>query len=689
MADSTPIREFLVSLGFNIKKSEQKDFVDSVTSTTVKVVALGAATAATAAAVVAGVARIADNLERLYFASQRTNTTVENIQAIGYAADNLGASSESALGAIESIARLLRNSPGGEGLLKNIGVQTRDATGGLRDTGALLGDLGKRFAGMPYYRANAYAQALGIDEKTLIAMRAGLGQFSDEYKEMLRKSGVDAEDAARKSHEFMVQVRGIGAAMGLLTQKIMAGIADRLTGAIERFRVGFIANFGKIADAATKVLLLVFSIGDAIGHMVVRGMQVIGYLIDKWNGLSDGSRAIIKWIGLILLAWRALNAGFLSTPLGRIIALISALALLWDDYQTWKEGGKSLIDWSAWAPGIEKAIAGIKWLANTIHESLGFLGDWRAPFELLLAYVTGTWLFGMLGAIGRVATGLAATGGAGVASLAARTLPVAAAGAAGYAAGSLLYNKALRGSKAGDMIGGGVASLLSILGNKDAAYAVGLREHLAQAGAVARPDGAVQGAVARPVGAVSGARPNPNDPRGIRNNNPGNIEYGAWTRAHGAVGAENGNGGRFAAFATAQEGLNAIAALLRSKAYGGGGIDSVSGIISKYAPAKDKNNTAAYIATVAKKLSVGATAHLDLNNPQIMAGLVDAIVRVENGKNPYSRDMLDKAASGKGVQITQTTNITTSGAEPARQVEKAQNGVNDRLVRNMRGSVLQ
>jgi hypothetical protein len=35
---------------------------------------------------------------------------------------------------------------------------------------------------MPYYRANQYAQMLGMDENTLMAMRRGIGQFSAEYR---------------------------------------------------------------------------------------------------------------------------------------------------------------------------------------------------------------------------------------------------------------------------------------------------------------------------------------------------------------------------------------------------------------------------------------------------------------------------------------------------------------------------
>ncbi|MCG5950874.1 hypothetical protein MER83_20630, partial [Acinetobacter baumannii] len=57
---------------------------------------------------------------------------------------------------------------------------------------------------------------------------------------------------------------------------------------------------------------------------------------------------------------------FLASPIGIVLALAAAIAALWDDYQTWKNGGESLIDWSKWEGGIETAIARIKELAELI-----------------------------------------------------------------------------------------------------------------------------------------------------------------------------------------------------------------------------------------------------------------------------------------------------------------------------------
>lgn len=117
-------------------------------------------------------------------------------------------------------------------------------------------------------------------------------------------------------------------------------------------------------------------------------------------------------------------------------------------------------------------------------------------------------------------------------------------------------------------------------------------------------------------------------PRGIRNNNPGNLNF-----AHqpGAV-LEPGPNARFAKFNSAMDGISALKAqLLR---YQNDGINSVQGFISKWAP-PNENDTAAYIQAVSQSMGVTPDAKISLNSPGILAGLMNAIIKFENGINPY------------------------------------------------------
>lgn len=59
-------------------------------------------------------------------------------------------------------------------------------------------------------------------------------------------------------------------------------------------------------------------------------------------------------------------------------------------------------------------------------------------------------------------------------------------------------------------------------------------------------------------------------PRGFRNNNPGNIEFGPFARQAGAVGSD----GRFAVFPDMNAGKHAMVRLLRSWQLCNDGIDA-------------------------------------------------------------------------------------------------------------------
>lgn len=54
------------------------------------------------------------------------------------------------------------------------------------------------------------------------------------------------------------------------------------------------------------------------------------------------------------------------SPIGLITALAAGIALLWEDYKTWKEGGQSLIDWGKWKPEVDAALKMTRDLQTTV-----------------------------------------------------------------------------------------------------------------------------------------------------------------------------------------------------------------------------------------------------------------------------------------------------------------------------------
>jgi hypothetical protein len=596
------IREFLVSLGYKVDSSGERKFIDGVKNVSKEVAALGVAAVATATAVMAGVTKMANGLEELYFTSQRTRASAENIKALGFAADNLGSSSDAARGSIEALAKFLRINPGGESLLKSWGIQTRDANGELRDTAVLLTDLGKLFRSMPYAQAYARANVLGIDEKTLQALIKGTDEFSDRYKQILARYGLDVTKATELYHQFNISLRDLK------------------------------ANF------------------EVLGTVV--GTRIIGILNEleyRWDSIDASTKDNIKTVAEWVAGLVAGMAIILGGPVVWIGALAAAIALLWDDFKVWKEGGKSLIDWGKWKPEIDLAKAGIDMIGDGLN-NLWAIAKFAWP------HIVEGW----------------------------HELTEAVKEAYEWV---MKVVHAVEGSKAVQWV------LEKTQGTRDAvgaAYSKGFQWLKASVDAGMTPDAKKDAAAfgnaasqiwnqitGKPYEHGQPGAPAPADgsqPLGIRQNNPGNLRTGP--------------GGTFGSYATPQEGLNALSNQLglyfngQSRAAGFQKLQTIRDIISKYAPSSE-NNTPAYIADVAGRLGVSPDAQLNLNDVATKAKLMQAITLHEQGRNPYSDAQYQQAA---GAQLSTQTTINVYGPgnpqETASAVGREQDSVNQRLVRN-------
>ena len=119
-------------------------------------------------------------------------------------------------------------------------------------------------------------------------------------------------------------------------------------------------------------------------------------------------------------------------------------------------------------------------------------------------------------------------------------------------------------------------------------------------------------------------------PRGIRNNNPGNIVAGdKWL-------GRTGTDGKYVKFKSSVYGIRAIGKVINTyeKRYK---INTVKGIITRWAPPSE-NNTQRYIKFVCSETGLKPTEKLNifdakgkLKNERTLKSLISAIVKMENG----------------------------------------------------------
>ena len=196
-----------------------------------------------------------------------------------------------------------------------LGVSLLDSTGKARQLDDVMLDLADRFSTMDRTKAYTLAQQMGIDEgtfNTLSRGRAEMQRMLDIQREMYHSSEADIENS-RKLTEARAVLNAQWESLKLMIGNALIPAVTFLTEVVSKF-VGFLVKH----EHVTKGVFL--GIATAIGVFLI-------------PMLMTATAAVFAFI-----------APF--TPLiAAVVGLGAAFGLLYDDYKTWAEGGKSLFDW--------------------------------------------------------------------------------------------------------------------------------------------------------------------------------------------------------------------------------------------------------------------------------------------------------------------------------------------------------
>lgn len=134
-------------------------------------------------------------------------------------------------------------------------------------------------------------------------------------------------------------------------------------------------------------------------------------------------------------------------------------------------------------------------------------------------------------------------------------------------------------------------------------------------------------------------------PRGIRNNNPGNIRWGENWKGLDPDGRQKDKS--FCVFEEPKWGIRALCKVLLTY-YRKHNLNTVREIINRFAPANE-NDTKAYVNHVAKLLGVEPDEKISVCDAKVMFTLITAIIQHENGQQPYSEEVIKGAMLMAGI----------------------------------------
>ncbi|ECH6324985.1 hypothetical protein FP135_10785 [Salmonella enterica] len=156
--------------------------------------------------------------------------------------------------------------------------------------------------------------------------------------------------------------------------------------------------------------------------------------------------------------------------------------------------------------------------------------------------------------------------------------------------------------------------------------------------------------------------------RGVRNNNPGNL-----VASNQGWDGELTSDGKFSRFDTPEHGIRALAKNMRTY-QNKHDLNTVSEMISRFAPPEDHNDTPTYIKAVAGMMGVDPSQRIDTSNIGTLTKLVNGIITVENGSNPYTNQQIsDGVLAAMGAK--QLPQVTKAEHRPADAGATASGGV--------------
>ena len=153
-----------------------------------------------------------------------------------------------------------------------------------------------------------------------------------------------------------------------------------------------------------------------------------------------------------------------------------------------------------------------------------------------------------------------------------------------------------------------------------------------------------------------------NVPDGILYHNPGNLRnFGEKWNGLDIVTTEKlrreaqreGDTG-FYAFLTPADGIRAIVITLKTysekaRAADGSAVDTIQELVERWAPASDNNPVESYVSFLCRETGARKHEEMDFYDYRTMRALVPAIIKFEQGCQPYSDAQIDKGLMMAGL----------------------------------------
>lgn len=312
------LEDYLITLGLKVDKAQEQRFNSALDNLGKTFAALAAGLTAAAATIQATVVAVSKSFDNLYFAAQRTNSTVAGIKALSYAFSQIGASGAEAQSSLEGLSKALRTNPGTAKWLNAQGIATEG-----RKTEAILSDIFEKFGKMPQYLGYQFAEVIGVSEETFNKASKQWPQviaFMKEFEKTQAKFGVDPDKAAESSNKLMTAFRALMMDVDALLTKVTVSLQPQLNQLMADIAKWFEEHQEQVVKILNQILAAVKGLIDDFGSLLRalapvadKFAEMVELLTGEKNSLKVALEVILafmvgKWLAGMLGAFTTLAA---------------------------------------------------------------------------------------------------------------------------------------------------------------------------------------------------------------------------------------------------------------------------------------------------------------------------------------------------------------------------------------------
>lgn len=360
---ATTIKEFLVGLGFEVDEKQLNTFNSGLKRATVMASALGAAATVAAGFITSFVKSAADQLDDLGDAADRIGVASSELAEFEYIAKLTGSTTEAARSSMEGFSRVIGEAATGVGrgaaTFEKLGLNAKDSSGQVKSVSQMMGEVRDKIKDLSKQEQVAILSKLGLDSTLIGAMTQDISALQQEFRQLSEGVGVDLNAATETAGKFNDSWDRMTSVVGVFAKSLALKLMPQIQNGMDRFRKSVVENAPKIINAILPIIELVLRVSEAFIKVVGRIGQGAIKLIEFFGKVNKATNGWAGYIVAAIAAWKLLNLSFLKSPLGMIVALGLAIALLVDDFMTWKEGGDSLIDWGKKFTTTTKVVIGV------------------------------------------------------------------------------------------------------------------------------------------------------------------------------------------------------------------------------------------------------------------------------------------------------------------------------------------